>query len=157
MLRPFLLLMMLHTLLIAELHEHDAWEFGLSVGYADLSSEDATGSNIHLHLHKRIESDTFLHYFSYGMGAEAIVSDENHYSLMATLGFHPVDEFTVALSPSLVWAEHEGSWERLYATHIELAYSFDISEDLHMGPVIGYSKSAEAEHYTFGIHLGMPL
>lgn len=152
-----LLIALLQTVIHAQHHEHSEWEFGISVGYADLTSEDARGTNVHLHLSKRIESDDFLQYFSYGIGAESIISDDTHYSFMATVGYHPIEDMTLSISPSIVWENHEGAWESMYATHYELNYVFDVSDGFHMGPVVGYSKSSEAEHYTFGIHIGFPL
>jgi len=158
MIRPIILsLLLFQTTIYAELHEHNDWEFGMSVGYADLVTEDTIGTNVHLHLSKRIESDNFLQYFSYGIGAESIISDDTHYSFMTTFGYHPIEDLTLAISPSIVWENHEGGWESIYATHYEVSYVFDVSKNFHMGPVIGYSKSSEAEHYTFGIHIGFPL
>jgi len=157
MIRLLTLLVLLYSATYAEMHDKNEWEVGMSAGYADLTTEDANGANIHIHLSKHFESDSFLKYFSYGVGTEAIFSDESHYALMATVGFHPIEDLTLALSPSVVWANHEGGWESMYATHYEASYVFDVSENFHMGPVIGYSKSSEAEHYTFGIHIGFSL
>lgn len=141
-------------------HEMHEWELGISVGYANLKTENEEGGNLHLHLLKRLEGDGFEKYFSVGFGAEVIVTTENekHYGAMVTLAVHPWRDLVLSVSPGFEWAKHEGSsWEREYATHLEAAYSFDVSENYHIGPVIGYSKTSDAEHYTVGIHIGIPL
>ena len=138
-------------------HEMHEWELGVSFGYANLKTENEEGSNIHLHLLKRLEGDGIQKYFSVGFGAEMIVTDEKHYGAMVTLAAHPWRDLVLSVSPGFEWANHEGAWEREYATHLEAAYTFDVSEKYHIGPVIGYSKTSEAEHYTVGIHIGIPL
>ncbi len=141
-------------------HAMHEWELGVSIGYANLKTENEEGGNLHLHLLKRLEGDGFEKYFSVGFGAEMIVTTDNekHYGAMVTLAYHPVEALTLSVSPGFEWAKHEGSsWEREYATHLEAAYAFDVSENYHIGPVIGYSKTSDAEHYTVGIHIGIPL
>ena len=141
-------------------HEMHEWELGVSVGYANLTTEDEEGANLHIHLLKRLEGDGFEKYFSVGFGAEMIVTTDNekHYGAMVTFAYHPVEDLVLSVSPGFEWAKHEGSsWEREYATHLEAVYSFDVSENYHIGPVIGYSKTSDAEHYTVGIHIGIPL
>lgn len=140
-----------------ENHHQEEWELGLSVGYASLPDEDAEGTNVHLHVMKHLEGEGY-EYFSLGLGLEMIASEDTHYATMFTIAVHPTEDLTFSISPSLVWEKHdEEEWEHEYATHLELSYVFDVSEHFHIGPVIGYSKSSEAEHYTFGIHLGIPL
>ena len=154
----------LNTAALSEEEYHDAhhemheWELGVSFGYANLKTEGEEGGNLHLHLLKRLEGDGLAQYFSVGFGAEVIVTDEEHYGAMVTLAYHPVEDLVLSVSPGFEWANHEGEgWEREYATHLEAAYSFDVSENYHVGPVIGYSKTRDAEHYTVGIHIGIPL
>lgn len=97
-------------------------------------------------------------YFSTGVGLEIIRTNEAHYAALFTLAFHPIKKITIAFSPGFEWSKHDGiNWEREYATHIEMTYTFDIDEHLHMGPVIGYSKTKESVHHTVGIHFGIPL
>jgi opacity protein-like surface antigen len=139
-------------------HEMHEWELGISTGYANLKTEGKEGKNLHLHLLKRLGDDGLGRYFSVGFGAEVIVTDEKHYGAMFTLAYHPAEDFVLSVSPGFEWSKHEGdSWKRIYATHLEASYSFDISENYHIGPVIGYSKTDDAEHYTVGIHIGIPL
>ena len=145
-----------------EYHSHamHEWELGISVGYANLKTENEEGGNLHLHLMKRLQGDGFEKYFSVGVGAEMIVTTDNekHYGAMVALAYHPIEALTLSVAPGFEWAKHEGdSWEREYATHYEAVYSFDVSEHYHIGPVIGYSKTSDAEHYTVGIHIGIPL
>ena len=141
-------------------HEMHEWELGISLGYANLKTEGEEGGNLHVHLLKRLEGDGFEQYFSVGFGTEVIVTSdhEEHYGAMLTLAYHPVEDLVLSVSPGFEWAKHEGeSWEREYATHLEASYSFDVSEHYHVGPVIGYSKTKDTEHYTVGIHIGIPL
>jgi hypothetical protein len=146
---------------LAEKHheEHHAdWELGLSAGYANLKTEGEEGSNLHLHLMKSLGDEGLQQYFSVGLGLETIITDEEHYGAMLTLAFHPIEDLTFAFSPGFEWAKHDGkNWEREYATHLEMTYAFDVLENLHVGPVVGYSKTKEGEHHTIGLHFGLPL
>ena len=143
---------------LANEHVHDDWEVGVSVGYANLKTENEEGKNLHLHLMKSLGDEGLAQYFSFGFGAETIITDEKHYGSMLTLAVHPVEDLTLSLSPGFEWAKHDGAnWEREYATHVEATYSFDVADGYHLGPVIGYSKTKDTEHYTIGIHLGIAL
>ena len=138
-------------------HAHE-WEFGVSAGYANLKTEGEEGTFLDLHLLKRLEGDGFEKYFSVGLGAEMIVSDEKHYAAMVVLAYHPTEDLLLSVAPGFEWAKHEGSsWKREYATHIEAVYNVGISGAYHIGPMIGYSKTSEAEEYSVGIHIGIPL
>jgi hypothetical protein len=144
--------------LLAEGHAHGEWELGVSAGYANLKTEHEEGKNIHLHLMKSLGDEGLAQYFSVGLGAETIITDEKHYGAMLTLAYHPVEDLTLAIAPGFEWAKHNGiSWEREYATHYEATYSFDIAEGYHVGPSVGYSSTKDAEHYTVGVHLGIAL
>lgn len=138
-------------------HEGHEWELGASIGYANLPTEGTEGTGLHLHILKRLDGDGIEKYFSIGFGGEMLITDEKHYAAMVTLGIHPWRDLVLSVAPGFEWANHEGEWEREYATHFEAVYSFDISENYHIGPAIGYSKTSEAEHYTVGIHIGIPL
>jgi hypothetical protein len=141
-----------------EHHAEGAWELGVAVGYANLITEETEGTNIHLHLLKRLDYKDWREYLSLGLGLEMIVSDETHYVPMLTLAVHPLEDFTLAFSAGMEFAQHESDeWESIYTTHIEATYVFDVSEHFHLGPVIGYSTNHEGEHYTVGIHIGIPL
>ena len=96
-------------------------------------------------------------YFDVLSTPSMIITDEKHYGAMVTLAVHPWRDLVLSVSPGFEWANHEGTWESEYATHLEAAYTFDVSEKYHIGPVIGYSKTSDAEHYTVGIHIGIPL
>ncbi|MDQ7083662.1 MAG: hypothetical protein Q9M36_01465 [Sulfurovum sp.] len=154
----FALLLLSSLVLSSSAQEHeDGWELGLSIGYANLTTENDEGTNVHLHLMRHLEGDDWEKYVSLGLGFEIIASDETHYATMITVAVHPIEDLTLAFSPGIVWAKHEGDWEVDYATHIEASYVFDVSEHFHIGPVVGYSTSQEGKHYTVGIHLGFPL
>jgi len=139
-------------------HHAKGWDIGVAVGYANLITEEAEGTNIHLHVLKRLEAKDWKKYFSLGFGLEMIIAEEIHYVPMLTVAIHPIEDLTLALSSGLEFAKHEDDqWENIYTTHIEATYVFDISQHFHLGPVIGYSKNKEGEHYTLGIHIGIPL
>lgn len=142
-----------------DLHVHNeesGFELGLSVGYAYLKEEKDKGAVVHAHLMKRLSGEGFQKYFSLGFGVETIFSNEQHYGAMVTLAAHPTDNIIFSLSPGIEWEEHEGETKSGYATHVEAAYVFEASH-YHIGPVIGYSKTEDDEHYTLGIHIGIPL
>jgi len=136
--------------------EESGFELGISVGYAYLKEEKDQGTVLHAHLMKRLSGDGIQKYFSLGFGVETIFSNEQHYGAMLTLAAHPSDNIIFSLSPGVEWEEHEGETKSSYATHIEAAYVFEISH-YHIGPVIGYSKTQDDEHYTIGVHIGIPL
>jgi hypothetical protein len=156
--QKIILSLLLLSSLYAQEHHDEGWELGVAVGYANLITEEAEGTNIHLHLLKRLEAEDWRQYFSLGFGLEMIIAEEKHYVPMLTIAVHPIEDLTFALSSGLEFAKHENNeWENIYTTHIEATYVFDVSEDFHLGPVIGYSKNNEGEHYTIGLHIGIPL
>lgn len=132
------------------------FELGLSVGYAHLKTEEDNAPALHLHLLKRLSDEGFQKYFSLGFGIETILADEKHYGAMVTMAVHPTENIIFSVSPGVAWEEHEGETKSSYATHLEAAYLFETSH-YHIGPVVGYSKTEDEEHYTIGVHIGIPL
>jgi len=137
-------------------HELGGIEVGFSVGYAYLKEEKEDGLNFHLHLTKRLSGEGFQKYLSIGLGAETIISKEKHYGVMVLLAVHPWHNLVLSVSPGMEWAKHDGEWNSEYATHLEATYIFE-GLSFHYGPVVGYSKTRDEEHYTVGIHFGMPF
>lgn len=105
---------------------------------------------------KRLSDEGFQKYFSLGFGVETIFTDEKHYGAMITLAVHPWENVIFAISPGVAWEEHEGETKSSYATHVEAAYVFETAH-YHIGPVVGYSKTEDDEHYAIGVHIGVPL
>ena len=137
-------------------HEESGFELGLSVGYAYLKAEEDKAPVLHAHLMKRLSDEGLQKYFSLGFGIETILTDEKHYGAMVTMAVHPSENFIFSVSPGIAWEEHEGETKSSYATHLEAAYVFEAS-NYHIGPVVGYSKTKDDEHYTIGVHIGIPL
>lgn len=137
-------------------HEQGEIEVGLSIGYAYLKEEKEKGLNLHLHVMKRLQGEGLQKYFSIGVGAETILSNEKHYGAMLTLAVHPWQNFVLSISPGLEWAKHDEKWESQYATHLEATYIIE-NPGFHYGPVVGYSKTQDEQHYTIGMHLSVPL
>ncbi len=129
---------------------------GLSLGYAYLKEEKTRGLNLHMHVMKRLPGEGLGQYFSVGLGVETILSSEKHYTAMVSLAFHPLQNLVLSLSPGVAWARHEGAWESEYATHLEATYVFE-GADFHYGPVLGYSRTRDEQHYNIGVHVGMPF
>ena len=138
-------------------HKAHDWELGVGVGYVNLKTEDEEGAVLDLHLMKELDGDGFEKYFSVGLGAEVVFSHENHYVAMVVFAYHPTENIVLSVAPGLEWAKHDGEWEREYVTHYEAIYNIYNSEKYHIGPMIGYSKTKEAEDYTVGIHIGIPF
>jgi hypothetical protein len=128
-------------------HKSHDWELGIGLGYTDLKTEGENGATLDLHLMKELEGDGLEKYFSVGFGAEVVLSHENHYVAMVVLAYHPTEHLELSIAPGLEWAKHDGTWEREYVTHYEAIYNFEIAEDYHIGPMIGYSKTKEAEDF----------
>ena len=137
-------------------HENSEIEIGVSVGYAYLEEEKEDGVNLHLHVMKNLSGEGIQKYLSVGFGIETIFADEEHYSAMLSLGIHPWKNLVLTVSPGWEWAKHDGVWESGYATHIEATYLFE-GDGFHYGPVVGYSKTQDDQHYTIGVHFGVPL
>jgi len=136
-----------------DIHQARDIELGASLGYAYLKEEQKNGLNIHLHAMKKLSDEGLWQHVSLGLGVETIITDETHYAAMLSLAIHPWRSLVLSVSPGIEWAKHTGTWESNYATHFETAYTFE-STSFHYGPVIGYSKTAHAQHYTAGIHFG---
>jgi hypothetical protein len=140
-------------------HKAHDWELGIGLGYTDLKTVDEQGATLDLHIMKELEGDGLQRYFSVGLGTEVVLSHENIYVAMVVLAYHPTENLELSVAPGFEWGKHEGAWEREYVTHYEAIYNFEILEEhnYHIGPMIGYSKTKEAEDYTVGIHIGMPF
>ncbi len=137
-------------------HESSDVEVGLSIGYTYLKEEKEEGATLHLHVMKKLTDEGFGQYFSYGVGVETIILKESHYGAMVTLAVNPWRDLILSVSPGIEWVKHEGEWESGYATHFEVTYLFE-GPRFHYGPVLGYAKTQDAQHYTAGIHFGIPL
>ncbi|MCF6210717.1 MAG: hypothetical protein L3K24_08635 [Gammaproteobacteria bacterium] len=137
-------------------HELNEMEVGLSIGYAYLQEEKESGLNLHLHVMKRLSGEGFQRYLSIGWGVETIISKEKHFGTMVSLAVHPWRNLVLSISPGIEWAEHDGKWGSKYASHIEAVYTFE-GLGFHYGPVVGYSRTSEEQHYTVGVHFGIPF
>jgi hypothetical protein len=139
-------------------HAHDTKGFalGASAGYVHLSEDDEDAPGLHLHLMKRLNDKDLGQHISVGFGTEAIFADHKHYAAMISVEIYPYRGLVLAAAPGIVWANHDGEWESKYSTHLEAGYTFEIKE-YDIGPVIGYSKTDEDEHFMIGIHVGLHL
>lgn len=137
-------------------HEASDVEIGISVGYTYLKEEKEDSVNLHLHAMKQLSGEGIQKYLSVGFGVETIFADEKHYGAMISLGVHPCRNLVFTISPGWEWAKHDGVWESGYATHFEATYLFE-GAGFHYGPVVSYSKTQDDQHYTVGIHIGIPL
>ena len=137
-------------------HHHEEGEHHEEEGHHEKEghSEDALG--VHLHIGKRLADEGILSHISLGIGGEVIFSEEKHYGLNAFTSIHPWRGLVLSIGPAVEWAKHEDDWESYYSTHMEAAYVFDV-EEIHLGPVVGYSTSSHGEHYSAGLHLGYHL
>jgi len=138
--------------------EHDKHdiEIGVSVGYAYLEEEKEVGANLHLHFMKKLSGEGIQKYLSVGVGLETIFAHEQHKAALLALGIHPVDNVVLTLSAGTEWAKHNGVTESGTVIHFEATYLFE-AEGYHYGPVVGYAKTHEDQHYTLGLHFGFPL
>jgi hypothetical protein len=158
----FGLLMLITQAYCQESHEHGHMHdskgvaLGTSVGYVHLLEEDENALGIHLHLMKRLGENDLRKHFSVGLGTEVIFADHRHYAAMISLEFFPYHGLVLSVSPGSVWANHDGEWESNYSTHAEAAYTFEVNE-YDFGPAVGYSKTADDEHFMIGIHVGLHL
>ncbi len=138
-------------------HAHAAEiELGLSLGYAYLKEEDKHGTSIHLHINKGLADEGLMSRVSIGLGVETIITDEQHYAAMVSVNIQPWDNLILSYAPGIEWAKHHTSWASEYANHFEATYIIE-NKDFHFGPVIGYSSTRDAQHFTAGIHFAMPL
>jgi len=139
-------------------HEHDKHdiEMGVSVGYAYLEEENEGGTNLHLHIMKKLSGEGIQKYLSVGIGFETIFAHEQHNAAMLALGIHPWNNVVFTVSAGTEWAKHNGVTESGSVMHLEATYLFE-AEGYHYGPVVGYAKTHEDQHYTVGMHFGFPL
>jgi len=113
------------------LHSH-TFEFGVSTGFVRLEPEGESAVGTHLHLIRRFQN------------------------LMGTVAIYPYKNFSIGISPGTLIVEHHDEHETRYSTHVEVAYGFEVGQ-FEVGPVVGYAKSGDDEHYMIGIHVGKPF
>jgi len=131
-----------------EHHEHADFEIGLGSGgfYAVNEEELAVGAHLHALYN--------LGKFGVGLGFEAVFFDVFHYGAGAILAYRPMEQIEFAASPGILFANEE-TGKNLFALHLEAMYMFEISETMHLGPVLGYGFAGADEHWFLGLHLGM--
>ncbi len=134
-------------------HNTSGFELGMSIGQVDLGEEEGSGPGLHAHIGRRLAHHGLGEMISFGVGGEWIFTEEKHYSLMLPLAVHPWKGLALSVAPGFLWAEHDGEMEREYSTHLEIAYLFEVGS-FDLGPVAGYSKTADEDHSMYGIHLG---
>jgi hypothetical protein len=84
-----------------------------------------------------------------GTGLEYLIDKHQHIGIDLSFSFFPTEDFEISIAPGIVFINNV----KEYATHIELAYSFDI-KSIHLGPLIETAVSKDDFHLTLGIHLG---
>ena len=134
-------------------HDTSGFELGMSLGQVDLGEEEGAGPGLHVHLGKRLGHHGLADMVSIGVGGEWIFTEEKHYSLMLSITVYPWKGLAFSVAPGFLWAEHDGEMEREYSTHLEAAYLFELGQ-FDLGPVVGYSKTADEDHTMIGVHLG---
>ncbi|VGO15869.1 hypothetical protein PDESU_04456 [Pontiella desulfatans] len=146
-----------------QVHDHDdhghdtsGLEIGLSVGFVHLKEEGEDAAGFHGHVMKRLGSEGVWNKLAIGLGAEYIAAEEQHYAAMVPIAVYPWRGLMLSVAPGVLWAEHEGSMETEYTTHLEAAYLFEVGK-YDLGPVVGYSKTSEESHHMIGLHFGIHL
>ena len=149
-------------------HHSDSFEFGFSLEYTYLdeeSEEHDDGENheshdgsesvmgLHAHVIRGLPGEGIQKYFGIGLGGEVLFTEDPHYGLMGSLAIYPWHEWVIMVSPGVEFAKHESSYESEFAMHYELSYGFEVG-DYHIGPVVGFAHTQDAEHYSAGIHFG---
>lgn len=140
-------------------HDQRQLELGMSVGYVQLDEEgeeDETAPAAHLHVTRRLSDGGIGRRLAVGLGAETIFGEHEHYAAMLPVVVSVWRGLIFSIAPGLEWAKHEGEWEYDYATHLEAAYVFEVSE-YDIGPVIEYSRSGQDSHLMIGLHFGIHL
>ena len=107
----------------------------------------------HLHFIRRLRGEGIRRFLGFGIGFETIFADHMHYNVMGTIAIYPYKNLSIAISPGMLIVEHHDEYDTRYSTHVEVGYGFDVGQ-FHIGPVVGYAKSGDDEHYMIGIHLG---
>lgn len=133
-------------------HDH-IYELGLSTGFVHMKPEGESAVGTHLHLIRRFQGEGIWRFLGVGIGFETIFADHMHYNVMGTIAIYPYKNLSIGISPGMLIVEHDNRCELCYSTHVEVAYAFEVGQ-LHVGPVIGYARSGNDEHYFVGIHLG---
>jgi len=134
-------------------HEHSEYEIGISLGMTRLIEEKENALNSHLHFSKKLGNSEIMERISLGAGFEYIFTEHSHYSVLGTISVNPVWALIVDISPGILFTEHHGAKEKLFAAHLELTYEFEY-HGFGIGPVIGAGFSKEDNHLMLGIHMG---
>ena len=137
-------------------HGDSNYELGVSLGVSKLIDENETAPSVHLHLMRKVVSQSTLGGISIGLGFEYLFSEHLHYSVVGTISLNPYSSFIFDVSPGVLVTKHEAEKEQQFVTHIELTYEFDYL-GIGFGPVIGYGFAKEDKHFSVGIHLGIGL
>ena len=143
-------------------HEHETgehgqhshiYELGFSTGFVRMEPEGEYAMGTHLHFIRRLRGEGIRRFLGFGIGFETIFADHMHYNVMGTIAIYPYKNLSIAISPGMLIVEHHDEYDTRYSTHVEVGYGFDVGQ-FHIGPVVGYAKSGDDEHYMIGIHIG---
>ena len=96
---------------IHHLHDKHDIELGVSLGYSYLEEQKEEGTNLHLHIMKKLSGEGIQKYLSVGVGLESIFLHEQHNATMLALGIHPANNIVFTISAGKEWAKHNGVTE----------------------------------------------
>jgi len=85
-----------------------------------------------------------------GVGAEMVFDKHRHYVLSLLFPVHPVDKLTLAVSPGIMFIEHEEPGKR-FAVHFGAEYEFDM-EKYSLAPEFDVAIAGDDVHLMLGLH-----
>lgn len=135
----------------AQHHAHShRFELGLSAGVVYLPQEQEVTAGLHLHAVFNILASRF----GVGLGYERLLDDHGHNAIGVILQLRIIDEWSVAVSPGVAFADAAPA-DVTFAAHVETAYEFPLGENVHLGPVLEVAFDTHEVHLTGGAHLGV--
>ncbi len=131
--------------------EHPHIEIGAGGGISYNFEDQSFSPGTHLHFIFGITP-----VLGAGVGYEGVMGEHAHHSLLVMMSFKPGKHIDFNAGPGIIFPGNSEEAYRLQG-NAELAYTFHITEHMHLGPIIDLGWSEHGIHTLVGIHVGFEI
>lgn len=124
-------------------------EIGYAINFSYLRYENAFSPQLHIHYTKYLTD-----FFSLGLGYGGIYDKHYHNTFNLEMSFRIYKKLVFSLKPGVAMKQHYGSTKFMYSMGFGSNYEFDISDKVHIGPMVEIDIMQDDIDYLAGFHMG---
>ena len=124
-------------------------EIGYAINFSYLKYEKTFSPQLHFHYSKYITD-----FFSVGVGYGGIYDKHFHNTINLELNFRLYRKLIFSLKPGMAYKQQYGNGRLLYSMGFETNYEINISDKIHIGPMIELDILQDDVNYLGGFHMG---